>query len=73
MHVPVAALTDFNHHQGRICKHVRHLKQKSGFYKILTLHLCPQFMHVVTKIQACGTFALTVSRLVLLSTKYFII
>ena len=30
MRVPVAALTDFNHHKGRVCKRVQRLKQKSG-------------------------------------------
>ena len=32
MHVSVAALTDSGHHQGRICKHVCGLKQKSSLY-----------------------------------------
>ena len=28
--VPVAALTDSDHHQGRTCKHVRDLKRRSS-------------------------------------------
>ena len=39
MHVSVAALTDSDHHQGRICKHVRGLKQKSGLQLCNTVSL----------------------------------
>ena len=39
MHVPVAALTDSDHHQDRIRKHVRDLKRRSGLYICNTVSL----------------------------------
>ena len=61
MHVFLSVLTDFNHHQGRICKHVRHLKHKSG--------LCFNTASLSTICARCNKdtdrrFVLTVSQLV---------
>ena len=71
MRVPVAALTDFNHHQGRICKHVRRLKQKSGLQNFNTASLyaiCARCNE-----DTDTRFAPTVNQLILRSTKYFIV
>ena len=67
MHVPVAVLTGSNHHQRRICKHVRGLKQKSGLSNFNTVSC-----------EHCNKdrslwFAPIVSGLVAMSTEYFII
>ena len=73
MRVPVAALTHFNHHHGRICKHVRCLKQKlkSGLQNFKTASLST--ICVCCNKDTDTWFAPTISQLVLLSTKYFIV
>ena len=70
--ISVAVLTDSDHHQGRICDHVPHLKQKSGLYIKL---IC----NTVTLSVICTScnkdrdmqFVPICSRVVALSTEYF--
>ena len=50
LHVPVAALTDSDHHQGRICK----VWSRSPVYIFVTLYLWVLFARVATKIGTCG-------------------
>ena len=46
MRVPMAALTDFNHYQGRICKHVQRLTFFAIYHVLHRLKTpsCPKVM-----------------------------